>query len=76
MSNLRATNEKLRRRACAIISEEAGIDRGEAYRIFEASRGDLRVALVMARTDVSRDEAQRILESHGGSVRRALDASP
>jgi len=75
MSNLRATNEKLRSRACAIISEEAGIDRAEASRIFEASRGDLRVALVMARTGVSSDEAQRILESHGGSVRRALDAS-
>jgi len=75
MSNLRATNEKLRSRACAIISEEAGIDRAEASRIFEASRGDLRVALVIARTGVSSDEAQRVLESHGGSVRRALDAT-
>lgn len=73
MSNLRATNEKLRRRACAILAEEAGISSEEAGRVFEAAGEDLRVALLMARSDLSRDDAQRLLDSHGGSVRSARD---
>jgi N-acetylmuramic acid 6-phosphate etherase len=73
MSNLRATNEKLRRRARAILAEEAGISAEEAARVFEAADEDLRVALLMTRSDLSRDDARRLLESHGGSVRSALD---
>src|SRR5262245_13932935 len=37
MSNLRATNEKLKRRARAILSEETGISADEAARVFEGS---------------------------------------
>ena len=73
MSNLRATNEKLRRRACAILCEEAGLSDEAAAQIFKAAGEDLRVALLMARSSLSRDDAQRLLESHHGSVRRALD---
>jgi N-acetylmuramic acid 6-phosphate etherase len=73
MSNLRATNDKLRRRACAILSEETGIDSEEALRMFDASRDDLRVALLMVRSGISRDEAELVLDSNGGSLRRALD---
>jgi N-acetylmuramic acid 6-phosphate etherase len=74
MSNLRATNEKLRRRAGAILVEEAGISVEEAARVFEAAGGDLRIALLMARSNLSRADAERLLESHGNSVRRALDS--
>jgi len=74
MSNLRATNEKLRRRACAILSEETGIDAAEAALVFEAAGGDLRVGLLIAHAGLSCDDAERLLQSHGGSVRRALDS--
>lgn len=74
MSNLRATNKKLRGRARAILSEETGISVEEASRIFEASGDDLRIALLMARAELSRKEANQLLESHKGSVRRALDS--
>jgi len=74
MSNLKATNEKLRRRAGAILAEEAGISAEEAARVFEAAGGDLSVSLLMARSGISRLEAERLLESHGSSVRRALDS--
>jgi N-acetylmuramic acid 6-phosphate etherase len=74
MSNLRATNEKLRRRAGAILAEEAGISAEEAARVFEAAGEDLSVSLLMARSSMSRLEAERLLESHGSSVRRALDS--
>ncbi|MFY9572011.1 MAG: N-acetylmuramic acid 6-phosphate etherase [Blastocatellia bacterium] len=74
MSNLRATNDKLRRRACAILSEETGLGPEEANNVFQAAGGDLRVALLMARANVSREAADRLLQEHGGSVRRALDS--
>jgi N-acetylmuramic acid 6-phosphate etherase len=73
MSNLRATNEKLRRRAREILAEETGISADEAASVFEKSGEDLRVALLMARAKLPADEARRLLESHSGSVRRALD---
>lgn len=74
MSNLRATNEKLRRRACAILAEEANISAEDAARVFDAASDDLRVALLMARSGLSRLDALQLLGSHGGSVRRALDS--
>jgi N-acetylmuramic acid 6-phosphate etherase len=74
MSNLQANNEKLRRRACAILSEEAGISAERAAQIFEDADQDLRVALLMARSQLSRDDAERLLKKHRGSVRRALDS--
>ena len=74
MSNLRATNEKLRRRACAILAEEAGISGEEANRIFEGAGEDLRVALLMARSGFTRSDSERLLKAHGSSVRRALDS--
>jgi N-acetylmuramic acid 6-phosphate etherase len=74
MSNLRATNEKLRRRACAILAEEAAISAEEAMRYFESAGEDLRIALLMARVGVSRLESEQLLEAHGNSVRRALDS--
>jgi len=73
MANLRATNEKLRRRARAILAEEAGISAEEAARVFDAADEDLRVALVMTRSGVTEDDARRLLDLHGGSVRKALD---
>lgn len=74
MSNLQANNEKLCRRACAILVKEAGINKEEAERVFEDSGQDLRIALLMARGGLPFDEAERLLETHRGSVRRALDS--
>ena len=74
MSNLRATNEKLRRRAGAILAEETGISVEEAARIFAAAGEDLRIALLMTRSELSCADAQRLLESHGSSVRKALES--
>src|SRR5215471_197740 len=74
MSNLRATNEKLRRRARAILADEAGISAEEAMRYFDSAGEDLRIALLMARIGASRTESEKLLEAHGNSVRRALDS--
>jgi N-acetylmuramic acid 6-phosphate etherase len=74
MSNLQAKNEKLRKRAMAILASETGISREDASRVFEAADQDLRIALVMAKGNLPREDAQRLLGAHGGSVRRALDS--
>ncbi len=74
MSNLKASNAKLRLRARAILAEEAGLDADEAARIFEEAGDDLRVAIVMARARITRDEAERLLADNNNSVRRALDS--
>jgi N-acetylmuramic acid 6-phosphate etherase len=73
MSNLKATNEKLRRRARAILAQETGLEADEAATLFETSGNDLRKALLMAR-GLSRVDAEALLERHRGSVRRALDS--
>jgi N-acetylmuramic acid 6-phosphate etherase len=73
MSNLQANNEKLVRRACAILAEESGISAEDAARIFDQSGRELRTALLMARLGLSQDKAEQLLKSHGGSVRRAID---
>jgi N-acetylmuramic acid 6-phosphate etherase len=74
MSNLKATNEKLRRRARLILAEETGIDAEEAARVFSASGDDLKLALLMTQLHLSREEAIEKLALFGGSVRRALDS--
>ena len=74
MSNLKATNEKLRRRARLILAEETGINQEEAARVFAASGNDLRIALLMARASLSREAAEELLQSVDYSVRRALDS--
>jgi N-acetylmuramic acid 6-phosphate etherase len=74
MSNLKATNEKLRRRARAILAEETGIGDEEAARVFAASGDDLKLALLMVHANLSREAAQETLQKFNGSVRRALDS--
>jgi N-acetylmuramic acid 6-phosphate etherase len=73
MSNLKATNEKLRRRACAILAEETGLDSEAAKRLFDESGHDLRIALLIAQAGLSRSEAEELLTRHNNSVRRAMD---
>ena len=74
MSNLKATNEKLRRRARAILAEETGLSAEEAARVFAESGNDLKVALLMTRANLSREKAVEVLHQFNGSVRRALDS--
>lgn len=74
MSNLQTNNEKLVRRARAILAEEAGLEEQEAARVFETAGRDLRLALLIARTGFDRAEAEALLKAHRNSVRRAIDS--
>jgi N-acetylmuramic acid 6-phosphate etherase len=74
MSNLKASNAKLVRRACSIIVQETGVGADEAAEMFEASGRDLKLALLMIRARISRGNAEDLLKEHGGSLRQALDS--
>jgi N-acetylmuramic acid 6-phosphate etherase len=73
MSNLKATNAKLRRRACSILAAETGLPAAAAAAKFSEAGEDLRVALLMVRGRLTRAEAESLLEANGGSLRGALE---
>jgi N-acetylmuramic acid 6-phosphate etherase len=73
MTNMRASNAKLRARSLRILAAEAGLDEQAAVDALAGAGGDLRVALVMSKTGRTREEAEAALASSGGVVARAVD---
>ncbi|PYS89343.1 MAG: N-acetylmuramic acid 6-phosphate etherase [Acidobacteria bacterium] len=74
MTNLLPRNEKLRARSLRILQAETGLSEPDARAALEAAGGDLRVALVMRKTNCSRAEAEQALQTAGGVVQRAVAA--
>jgi N-acetylmuramic acid 6-phosphate etherase len=72
MTNLLPRNEKLRARSARIFIAETGADEETARRALASSGGDLRIALVMHRSNSTRDEAVRALADSQGIVERAI----
>ncbi len=72
MVGMRPVNDKLKRRAIAIVSQAAAIDEALAAKLLEESQGNIRSAIVMAGTDCGRAEAVELLERNGMSVRAAI----
>lgn len=75
MVDVRATNEKLKKRARRIVREATGVPESEAGEYLRAADGSVKVAVVMGKAGVSTHEARRLLDVAGGNVRRALDAA-
>jgi N-acetylmuramic acid 6-phosphate etherase len=74
MTNLLARNTKLRARSLRILAAEAGLDERAALEAFERAGEDLRVALVMSKTNSSREGARAALEESGWVVERAVES--
>jgi len=74
MTNLTARNTKLRARSLRILAAEAGLDERAAGEAFERAGGDLRVALVMSKTNRTLEEARAALEESGWVVERAVES--
>lgn len=72
MVDLRATNEKLRRRAVRLIRHVTGVEEAEAERLFAASEGDTKLAILMGMTGLDAPAARERLEEAGGVIRRAI----
>ena len=74
MTNLLTRNVKLRGRALRILMAETGLSEASASERLEAAGGDLRVALVMSKTECSSEDALRALAQSSGVVQKAVQA--
>jgi len=72
MIDLQPRSAKLRERALRLIGDVAGVSRARALRAFEASDGQVRVAIVMAWNGWDAAEAARAVRAAGGSLRVVL----
>jgi len=72
MVNVQPTNVKLKARALRILRQAAGVSEEQADQLLDASGGNVKVAIVMARTGLCRAEAERRLSEAQGRVSAAL----
>jgi len=72
MIDLQPRSAKLYERALRLVTDLGGVSRGRARTALKASRGRVRVAIVMAKSGRSAIEAARALAAAGGSLRVAL----
>jgi len=74
MVDVRASNEKLRRRAARIVASATGLDEAAATALLRAADDEPRTAIVAARAGLTPAAARARLAACGDSVRDALDA--
>ena len=73
MVDVRATNEKLRRRAARIIEATTGVPPARAREALERCGGETKTAVVSLKRGLDPDAARALLERHDGNLRRALE---
>ena len=72
MTDMPATNEKLRGRAVKMVELAAGVTRPVAAEAIRAANGEVKLATVMAGKKVSADHGRRLLKENQGRLREAL----
>jgi len=72
MTDMPATNEKLRNRAVRMVELAAGVTRPLAVQAVGDAEGNVKLATVMARRKVPADEARRMLEEKEGNLREVI----
>ncbi len=73
MTNVRASNDKLKERSIHILMAETGLDKTSASNLFDDAGGDLRIALVMYLANVDRRQAENALSKTGFVVEKAVE---
>jgi N-acetylmuramic acid 6-phosphate etherase len=74
MTNVLPRNEKLRQRSLRIFMAETGVDEETAREALVRSGGEVRVALVMHKTNCSQREAEEALAGANGNIQSAIAA--
>jgi len=72
MVDLQTWNVKLINRAKRIITEITGLDSDVAEKYLKNAKGNVKVAIVMAKKDVTRESAIELLERNDGFLRKVL----
>lgn len=75
MVDMRASNDKLRRRAARIVAQLTDCDPARAETVLQQAKGDVKLAVMVA-SDYPREQAQDLLLRHGGNLRAALADGP
>jgi N-acetylmuramic acid 6-phosphate etherase len=73
MTNVKASNEKLKERSLRILMAETDLDEKAAKNLMNEAGNDLRAAIVMFRAKVSQENAARALEQSGFVVEKAIE---
>jgi len=72
MVDLQPRSRKLRERAVGLVEELGGVSRARAVRLLRDAKGNVRVAILTARTGWPPRVAARALRDAGGSLRRVM----
>lgn len=72
MTNVKASNEKLKERSLRILMAESGLDEDSAAKLLSDANGDLRVALVMFCGKTDRNRAESALNETAYVVEAAV----
>ncbi|WP_053218549.1 N-acetylmuramic acid 6-phosphate etherase [Virgibacillus senegalensis] len=75
MVDLQATNEKLRRRACRIVSKLASVSEPVAHATLLESEWSIKEALIMLETNLSRSASRKFLRENNGLVVQAINSA-
>jgi N-acetylmuramic acid 6-phosphate etherase len=73
MTNMKAANEKLKDRSVRILMTETGLNEPAAVKLLNDANADLRVALVMAKSNVTRQSAENALAETQFVVEHAIE---
>src|SRR5713226_3646763 len=74
MVDVQPTNYKLHQRALSVLRQATGLDEEAARSLLEASGGEVKTAILVARTNISPEQARERLAAHGHVLRTALEA--
>lgn len=72
MVDLRATNSKLRARACRLVRTICDVDEAVALETLQLANGETKTAIVMLKCHVTAIAARQRLEAAAGRLKRAL----
>lgn len=72
MVDLRPGSAKLRDRAVRIVEAAGHVSREEAERLYDATGGEVKTAIVMAQCELGAERSRERLRAAGGHVRKAL----
>lgn len=75
MVDLKATNIKLKARACRLVRLICGVDDLQANEVLQRAQGETKTAIVMLRCGIDAQAARQKLESVQGRLKRALSTS-
>jgi N-acetylmuramic acid 6-phosphate etherase len=74
MVGMAQSNDKLRRRAVAIVDQATGAGEERSRQALQSAGGSIRVAIVCLRAGVGREQALELLAAHQNRVRDVLEA--